>query len=236
MPAKISLIGKQFGSLKVIEDSPTRRTKRGRTKLTYKCSCQCGREVVVCANELRNGQKSCGCLWHPKKHGHACRSGHHPLYQVWCKMVARCEKPNHKEWKNYGARGIRVCQRWLEFSCFLADMGYPPAGHSIERRDNNAGYSPENCYWATPAQQAVNRRTNRVFTIRGVTGCVTVLAKHFGINPHSVITRINSYGWTPEEAFTSPLHKHIRKQRLRSQASAPSQIIQCSASGQIPPL
>lgn len=214
MPAKISLIGKTFGKLKVIAESPTRKLRGGRSAVWYICKCECGTEKIIHSQELRRGDtKSCGCSTHPLKHGHALRSGQHPLYHVWCQMVARCEKPHHKEWPNYGGRGIRVCPRWLQFSGFLSDMGYPPKGLSIERKDNNAGYSPENCYWATPAQQAINRRTNRVFTIRGITGCVSVLAKHFGLLPRSVIGRLNKYGWSPERAFTTPARPHIRRQK-----------------------
>lgn len=88
----------------------------------------------------------------------------HPLYKMWHGMIRRCEEETNKSFVNYGARGITVCDEWKDFWAFLADMGPRPSGrHSVERLDNTKGYSKENCCWATPAQQARNRR-NAVIT------------------------------------------------------------------------
>lgn len=93
------------------------------------------------------------------KHGHAKRSGRAPEYNVWAKMRARCENPNSPDFKNYGGRGITVCERWAEFPAFLEDMGSRPTkDHTIERVDNDAGYNAENCVWATRDVQGKNRR------------------------------------------------------------------------------
>lgn len=134
-------------------------------------------------------------------HGAAKRGNQLKIYRVWVSMVGRCEHEKHKEWKNYGGRGIRVCQRWLDYRNFIADMGAPPSGHSLERRDNNAGYCKENCVWATPYVQARNRRTNRFITIGNFHGCFKDVAKHFGIGVRRVYWRINA-GWSIEDAFT----------------------------------
>jgi hypothetical protein len=84
----------------------------------------------------------------------------HPLYKLWHGMIRRCEDPKHKDYINYGSRGVSVCERWHDFWAFLDDMGpRPDASHSVDRIDNSGGYEPGNCRWASPQQQGRNRRT-----------------------------------------------------------------------------
>lgn len=125
-----------------------------------KCLCDCGTEIVVKFSALGHDRNSCGCLHRERasqltaKHGMSTTR----IYRIWSDMVRRCTWPNHQRYADYGGRGITVCKRWLEFENFYADMGDRPEGRSLDRINNDAGYSPENCRWATGSQQAKNRR------------------------------------------------------------------------------
>lgn len=92
------------------------------------------------------------------RHGHTVGRKRTPEHRAWCQMRGRCERTTSPDYKDYGARGIRVAERWKTFDNFLADMGLRPPGHSLDRIDNNRGYEPENCRWATPRQQRLNQR------------------------------------------------------------------------------
>ena len=138
------------------------------------------------------------------KHGYSSRKGKQTrIYRCWQRMRSRCSNPNWVNFRHYGGRGITVCARWADFKNFLDDMGEPPVGWSIERVDNDRGYSPDNCVWAKQAHQLRNRRSNRVLTVRGKTGCLTDLAEFYKIPLSRVRGRL-ALGWSIESAFFGP--------------------------------
>ena len=125
-------------------------------------------------------------------------------YQTWTNMIQRCTNPLARGFKNYGGRGITVCKRWRKkFSNFLKDMGVRPASKTLERINNNAGYTKANCRWATRAEQSVNRRSNRLLTFRNKTQPMSVWAKELNINYQTVFNR-KTYGWSDERALSTP--------------------------------
>lgn len=118
-------------------------------------------------------------------------------------MIKRCYQPTTSDYHLYGGSGIRVCERWMIFTNFLSDMGERPNGMTLNRINNSGDYFPENCHWATPKEQARNRRSNRVLEVGGLRGCISELASHHGIPISRVMNRLNA-GWSSNDAFTSP--------------------------------
>ena len=116
--------------------------------------------------------------------------------------------PTHKQYADYGGRGITVCPRWArDFAAFFADMGPRPAGMSLDRKDNDGPYSPENCRWATPTQQLNNTRANRLVTFQGRTQTITEWARERGLRADTLTWRLEQPDWTVDEALTLPRRK-----------------------------
>lgn len=132
-----------------------------------------------------------------------------PEYQVWLQMKGRCGNPKNKQWKHYGARGITVCERWAKsFASFLSDMGERPGTGrewTVERQDNNVGYCPENCIWATPQVQTHNKRNNLWYEFNGKRMLLPDWARETGMPLQTLKARIRQYGWTIERALTTPI-------------------------------
>ena len=160
-----NLTGNVYGRLTVLQlGSPDSGLVR------WECLCLCGAKCLVKARHLKGGNtRSCGCLFLESQkirnrnkattHGHALSGRQSSEYKTWCWMKARCENPKVKCFKNYGGRGIKVCDRWRNsFANFLADMGTRPDGKSIDRIDVNGDYEPSNCRWATNSEQQKNKR------------------------------------------------------------------------------
>lgn len=208
----IDMTGKQFGLLKVIrrgERYPNSRTA------VWICACECGREVRTTGALLRAGRfRSCGnrgCR-NGGKVTHGCSKGSR-AYHAWMGMKARCYNPRGKAFQDYGGRGISVCQRWMIFENFLADMGEPPDGMTIDRFPNNNGnYEPGNCRWATREQQANNTRRNRVIVTSQGNLSVTQAASVAGVTYDAILLRIRN-GAKGDDVIVP------NKRRRRSQSS-----------------
>lgn len=137
-----------------------------------------------------------------------------PTFRSWSNMVQRCTNSNNHGYKNYGGRGIRVCQRWMTFGNFFEDMGVAPLGHSIERNDNSKGYEPGNCRWATRVEQNRNKRNNRRITFRGETLTFGEWATRIGIREPKLRERFDK-GWPIDLALTLPPSKHNSVRRSK---------------------
>lgn len=148
--------------------------------------------------------------WPPNantKHGFARRGEKTATYKTWEAMIRRCTMPSQQSYPLYGGRGISVCERWLKFENFLADMGEKPAGMSIDRKDSAGNYEPENCRWATQKEQQRNRRGNRLLTHDGITATVAEWADRTGMKSAMIRSRIDDYGWSIERSLTTPARK-----------------------------
>lgn len=163
MRAPLELIGLKFGRLTVQAKNPENNKSNNSQ---WDCVCACGNKTTVVGSKLINGHtSSCGCFQIEQlrnsnvTHGMSTTSE----YNSWIQMKNRCHNSNSVRFEDYGGRGIFVCDRWMNsFENFLEDMGLKPSPiHSIERKDNDLGYYPGNCVWATPTEQANNRRPPR---------------------------------------------------------------------------
>lgn len=198
------LAGRVFGRLTVlplVRMNPT----------MWLCRCECGTELYIRAATLKAGiSKSCGCLQKDlAKVAHTTHGMKHTReWQTWTSMKYRCN-PASKDAARYADRGIKVCTRWGSFENFYADMGARPEGASIERVDNDKGYSPNNCIWATRITQGRNKRSNKHITFNGVTQTQSAWAAQLGVDDTVIMRRINA-GWPLDIALTAPANRSIR--------------------------
>lgn len=185
MGAFVDLMGQRFGSLTALRYTHIVLSS-GRRMPAWVCACDCGAEKAILGCHLRSGKsRSCGCRLGSEKPGGNRKKW--PGYGVWQQMNYRCENPDVKGYRYYGARGIKVCDRWRGgvdgFENFIADMGGPPPdGLTIDRIDNDGNYEPGNCRWATPEQQRFNTRRSIHAVIGGVRVPLIKYAKRLGLN------------------------------------------------------
>lgn len=183
----IDLTEQRFGRLTVV-----RRVDAENTGTSYLCKCDCGKEIVALANNLRRGHTtSCGCYREEKrptlryKHGYT----HSRIYEVWYHLKDRCNNPNNPRYSSYGGRGITLCKEWYDPKAFIEwayANGYKDDAEygetTVDRINNNKGYSPDNCRIADAIQQSNNRRTNKFITYNGETHTVAEWSRILGIN------------------------------------------------------
>ena len=211
MSKMIDLTGQTFGRLTVRERAEN--TKDG--KASWKCICECGNEITVIGKDLRSGNtKSCGCYsrevasMKAKKHGYSKSR----IHNIWLMMKQRCYNPKYPQFKDWGGRGITICDEWLgehgaeNFIKWAKENGYAD-NLEIDRKNNDGNYCPENCRWATRKEQANNKRCTHLITFNGKTQSIKQWAEEIGINYGTLISRIEDYGWSIEKALTTAVQK-----------------------------
>lgn len=192
------IIGRKHGRLTI--QSFSHKDIHG--KRMWNCLCECGKTVVLphalfakkitcgCADEKRSGVRY-------KTHG----MSHSSEWSIWHGIRKRCLCPTDRAYPRYGGRGIDLCKEWTDsFESFYKDMGQRPVGKTLDRIDNNKGYSKENCRWVDWKTQSRNKRTNHLLTVDGITQCITEWSEQTGIRKDTLRRRIVVYGWTPEQA------------------------------------
>ena len=203
---RICPIGGRFGAVVVIADIPIEQ-RADRRRPVALAKCDCGSVFVFRYDQMTHDSRvrSCGCL---RKQGTRTTHGMtgSPEHQTWKRMNTRCNDKSNIKYPQYGGRGITVCDRWREFSNFFADMGPKPSGYSLDRIDNDKGYSKENCRWATPVQQCRNRGITRLVSAFGETRNMAEAAETNGIKYATLKSRLRA-GWRPEDALTRPIKR-----------------------------
>ena len=205
--------GEKYNMLTIIKEIDKQINPSGKHKRMIYCLCDCGNYKSVRLDSLKNGSiKSCGCL-HKKvlselftTHG----VSHTDEHKTWNRMKKRCYDDSDISFARYGGRNINVCDEWLNsFDKFLEDMGTRPSKqHSIDRIDNNLGYSKENCKWSTAKEQANNKENNRIIEHNGLSMTISQWGDRVNINTHTLYSRIKN-GWDIEKSLTTPSHEKI---------------------------
>lgn len=192
------MTGKRFGRLLVVSIDSIRADQFGKRMSWWKCQCDCGTQTVARITALTTGdKKSCGCL---QKEGASKRLKTHGmsgsrLFDVWTGMLQRCSYKHHVAWKNYGGRGIKVCERWKSFNNFFEDMGHGYRhGLTLERLNSDWNYEPGNVVWADRFQQNNHRKNNILLTHNDKTQTLAQWARELRLNNATLYTRYRTHG------------------------------------------
>lgn len=199
--AKIILnVGDKFGRLTITEF-------KGSIKghLVWSCKCECGRQLTIRGSALKSGHTlSCGCFGHEQRTIHGFSRTR--LFKCWDGMMRRVNYENGRAYKNYGGRGIKVCDEWSDFLTFrewALSNGYSDS-LTLDRIDVNGHYQPSNCRWITMKEQQNNRRSNHYITYQGRTQTLMQWSEEIGIDHKLLSDRITSRGWSTDRALNTP--------------------------------
>jgi hypothetical protein len=199
MPRILDLTGQRFGRLTALS-----RIKTPGKPSKWLCQCDCGNTSTPHTKSLTTGDtQSCGCIYKGPEPIHNMYKT--AEYRAWGSLVQRCTNPNSRNWRNYGGRGITVCERWRNsFADFYKDMGPRPTPvHQIDRIDNDGNYEPGNCRWATRSENQDNRRNTIMLALNGELKSITEWCKELNISKSTVQYRLKS-GWEVERTLTTP--------------------------------
>lgn len=205
MPKALDLTGQKYGRLTVVEKLPLRDKYK---KVVWNCICDCGNTTNVNTKNIRTGNTaSCGCLKIEitTKHGMTNTRA----FRIWSGMRTRCLNKNSDHYELYGGRGITIDPKWDTFLGFYKDMSDPPKGMTLDRIDNDKGYSKKNCRWATRYTQAVNRSSTRFITYKKVTKSISDWARDTGIRIDTLHYRFAA-GWSTQKALTTPVKNYVK--------------------------
>ena len=209
----IDLTGQRFGRLTVV--SRSENAKNGNSR--WACKCSCGNNITTERSSLIQGKtRSCGCYQSDRTKEAHFKHGlrHHKLYHVWAGLKDRCSNSKNKAYNHYGNRGITVCEEWREdyskFYIWAIENGYAE-DLTIDRIDNNKGYTPDNCQWVDMKTQANNKRSNCIITYNNETKTLTQWAEQLDMKFDTLKCRLYKYGWSVERAFTTPVRKRTSK-------------------------
>lgn len=194
-----------MADLEIIRELERHVTRGGHRMRSVLVRCGCGKEFKTLKNNIDRGHtRSCGCLKYKLPSYHGMRGT--PIYTSWDCIVQRTTNPKNAHYHNYGARGITICAEWRNFKTFYqwAIANGWAVGLEIDRRDNEGDYEPGNCRWVTPAQNNLNKRTNRLLTYNGQTKTIKEWSDLTGLRYKTIQGRLDILGWDVEKILTTP--------------------------------